>query len=421
MGNGPSPVRPKWRAVAFVEVARRCCRDLCTTVVWVESMALEQPRRNKILYIIPGLGSGGTQRQLAELVDNLDRTRYEPVLCVIHSEQVVPRAIAPQDCRSVNLGKTFRKWDVGLVLYRLCRLIVREKPALIHSFLNQANAYSRVAALLTGHRCVITSARVRVRGFWRKLDRLLEKALWRLSRVIVVNAETTKTDLVDELKVAPERIRVVHNGVDTRRFRPGGNQVEARRALGVNREGLLLGMVARYSPQKGYDTLVNAVAGLRRRESLRPLRVLCVGETTVPKTETEVRELVRAHELGEVFDLRGPQQNIEVVYHAMDVLVLPSRYEGFPNVLLEAFACGKPVIASVAANPEGLVRSGVNGWVFPTDDAEALARCLEEVVTVPGQELDRMGQRGREMVLKSYSTERMVDRVQALYSFVLGC
>ncbi|HID71815.1 MAG TPA: hypothetical protein EYP29_03615, partial [Thermoplasmata archaeon] len=129
--------------------------------------------RKKILYLIPTLAYGGAERQLVELVNNLDRDRFDPIICLIYSDQVVPKGISPRDCRLISLNKPLGKWGNVILLYRLRQVILSENPAIIHSFLNLANLYARLGALSSGHSCVITSIRVNVKGFWKSLDKLI--------------------------------------------------------------------------------------------------------------------------------------------------------------------------------------------------------------------------------------------------------
>ncbi len=381
---------------------------------------MQVDQKTKTLYLIPTLASGGAERQLVELVDNLNRKRFEPIVCLVYSEQVVPREINPRDCKLINLEKPLGKWGNAVLLYRLRRTILEERPAIIHSYLNQANLYARLGALLSGHSCVVTSVRSHVKGFWKRFDRLAEQILWRISKVIVVNSDQVKSELITELGIPAGRIQVIHNGVNTHRFRPGRDREKARQALGRGGDGFLIGVVSRYSPEKGYDCLLDALVLLRDRQVLPPFKVLCVGVETVPEILENVRRFIQEHKLGRICDMRGPYSRIEDVYAAMDVLVLPSRHEAFPNVVLEAFACGKSVIVSEAANAVGIVRPGVNGWVFPTNDAEALAECLEQAISLRREELDEMGKRGRATVVEKYAVKAMTRQIEAMYARVLG-
>ena len=121
-------------------------------------------------------------------------------------------------------------------------------------------------------------------------------------------------------------------------------------------------MVARYSPVKDHRTLLQAVHDLRA-QGRWPARakVLLVGGTTYAEARAEVERTVAQLELQSVVEVRGVTPEVEQVYHALDVLVLPSLYEGFPNTVLEAMACGVPAIVSSAANAAGVVLGGRDG------------------------------------------------------------
>ena len=369
----------------------------------------------KILYLIPTLASGGAERQLVELVNHIDRDRFDPLICLIYSERDVPLQIHPQNCKILNLEKPLGKCGNIVLLHRLRRVILRERPHIIHSYLNRANLYARIGALLSKHPCVITSVRIGV-NLWTRFDRVAERILWRKSRRIIVNSELVKEELSRVFGIPGRKIHVISNGVDTNRFRPNRAQIEARKRLGLPQEVFLVGVVARYSPQKGYDCLLNALSLLRDDQNLR---VLCIGQKTVPETFIEVRKLLQKYNLDDICELREPYQRIEEIYSSIDVLVLPSCLEGFPNVVLEAFACGKPVIVSKAANAIGIVKPGVNGWVFPTGDAKALADCIKQAMTLPKNVLEKMGMCGRKEVVVNYSSQIMARRVEKIYDQVI--
>jgi glycosyltransferase involved in cell wall biosynthesis len=108
-----------------------------------------------------------------------------------------------------------------------------------------------------------------------------------------------------------------------------------------------------------------------------------------------------------------------VVYAAADVVVLPSLWEGFPNVVLEAMAAGKPVIASDIADNRRIVKDGVNGFLFPSDDALALAECLDGIKAAGFERRREMGAAGLALVRSQYAMERMVTLTQSLYESVI--
>jgi D-inositol-3-phosphate glycosyltransferase len=187
--------------------------------------------------------------------------------------------------------------------------------------------------------------------------------------------------LVDEYGADPARATVIPCGVDTILFRPGDRD-EARARIGADTTPLVL-YVGRIAPIKGLETLLDAIADRSRAGSR--LRVLVVGgEADEPAAghEAEIRQRVEALGLREVVRFVGaqPQETLRDYYLAADVTVLPSYYESFGMVALEAMACGSPVIGSRVGGLATTVRDGVTGFLVPDGDASALAERLDAVL-----------------------------------------
>jgi D-inositol-3-phosphate glycosyltransferase len=185
-------------------------------------------------------------------------------------------------------------------------------------------------------------------------------------------------------------------GVDTALFRPGPRG-PARAALGLD-DGPLVLYVGRLAPIKGLDTLLDAVARLRDRG--HRLRLLVVGgdaDEPLDGHEVILRRQVDRLGLGERVRFVGaqPQETLRAYYRAADVTVLPSYYESFGMVALEAMACASPVIASRVGGLATTVRDGVTGLLVPDGDADALAARLAAALADPdlGWRLGREGVR----------------------------
>jgi len=202
-------------------------------------------------------------------------------------------------------------------------------------------------------------------------------------RIVAANV-VERAELLRDYGAHASRIATIPCGVDTDLFTPG-DRAEARRRLGLDDRPVLL-WVGRIAPIKGLDTLLDTVA--RLREAGRDMRLLVVGgEADEPTNghETSLRRRIAALGLGESVRFVGPQPQsvLPLYYVAADVTVLPSYYESFGMVALEAMACGSPVIASRVGGLVTTVRDGVTGFLVPDGDVEALAERIETLVGDP--------------------------------------
>jgi glycosyltransferase involved in cell wall biosynthesis len=374
----------------------------------------------KVLYLLPTLAAGGTERQAAELVLHLDRRKFEPIVVVFYGLDRVPVEIPLGNIRLYSLRKPLGKLGNLVALWRLWRIIRREKPALVQSFLRPADLYARIAGTLAGHRRIVTSLRTRIRGFWSPAWERVERILWRRSACIVSNSKAAAREAHDLLGIPEERLRVIPNGVDLVRFQPALDWRAPRAELGYAPSDLLLGMVARYSPVKDHATLLTAVAQLVRSGYWPEYaKLLFVGGTTFQEARDQVERQIRDLELESIVRAMGVTKEVERVYAAVDWLVLPSRFEGFPNSILEGMACAKPAILSDAANAEGIIVEGETGFTFPAGDVLALAACLQKVFAIPAEQRVAMGRAARTRVEGGYSTGLMVRRFEQLYEELL--
>jgi D-inositol-3-phosphate glycosyltransferase len=198
---------------------------------------------------------------------------------------------------------------------------------------------------------------------------------------LVAASVAERAYLVRHTDVDPARVAVVPCGVDTELFTPGAADA-ARAALGLV-EGPLVLYVGRLAPIKGLETLLDAVALLERRG--RRLRLSIVGgEADEPSDghEAELRRRIETLGIGDLVGFVGAQRQeaLRTHYVAADVTVLPSHYESFGMVALEAMACGSPVVASRVGGLTTTVRDGVTGFLVPEGDVTALAGRLEALL-----------------------------------------
>jgi len=202
-------------------------------------------------------------------------------------------------------------------------------------------------------------------------------------RIVAANV-VERAELLRDYAAPASRIATIPCGVDTDLFVPG-DRAEARRRLGLDERPVLL-WVGRIAPIKGLDTLLDAVA--RLSAAGQGLRLLIVGgEADEPTNghEASLRQRIERLRLEDTVRFIGPQPQsvLPVYYVASDVTVLPSYYESFGMVALEAMACGSPVIASRVGGLVTTVRDGVTGFLVPDSDVAALADRIASLLADP--------------------------------------
>lgn len=203
----------------------------------------------------------------------------------------------------------------------------------------------------------------------------MEKKLATECDLILASTEREKRHLIELYGALPQRIQVVPCGVDLERFRPSA-QRESRARLGLNGAERVILYVGRFDPIKGIDRLLAAVAQVQRETRLRLVLVGGGGEDA--PEDRALHAMCSALSLEDCVTFAGRRTHDELpdYYQAADALVLPSYYESFGLVVLEAMACGTPVIATRVGVVEDIIRNGVNGWVVEENGSESLAAGL---------------------------------------------
>ncbi|MBI1987037.1 MAG: glycosyltransferase [Nitrospinae bacterium] len=220
-------------------------------------------------------------------------------------------------------------------------------------------------------------------------------------------------------RMASDKVEVIPCGVDVELFRPISSEV-ARCQLGLDQERIVL-FVGRIDPIKGIDTLIRAMVPLIRSPGLAKgrLRLILIGGN--PQNEMENRELKTLEALASQLGVREqitffpaqPQERLVFFYGAADLLVVPSRYESFGMVALEAMACGTPVVASNVGGLPYTVADGRTGFLVPEGDAQSMAAKIEMILKDDYLRAC-MGHRGVRWA-RGFRWSRVADQVLALY------
>jgi glycosyltransferase involved in cell wall biosynthesis len=293
----------------------------------------------------------------------------------------------------------------------------RENFDIVHSYLRIPGVLARVAALGLRTRVIISERNVDLGHHWR--DMILERPLVRKTPAVIANAEAVRLHVERRLPELRERVHVIPNGIDWSPPTPDVlHAAEAFRAAHLRNARLLLGVVGRIEPQKAPHVLLDALSALPE-DILDQLQIVWVGIGVDTALTDAVTERIRSAPLAGRVSLLPPTRQIRSVYHAIDALVLPSRWEGFPNVLLEAMTDARPAVATDVGDVRAMIEPGVSGWIVPPGDAPALGRAIEALVRTEHDRLVEMGEAGSVHVRKEFSVSNLVGRTMDVYRLVL--
>lgn len=376
--------------------------------------------RTKILYLIERLARASTELHLLRILERLDRERYEPVLCVINSEASESALVPPGiPLRSLDAGWNLmhpREWKLPL---RLRRVLLEERPAIVHTFLFVANVLAPFVGRFAGRpRIVVSRDRMGIEWQANALHRLAQRAADRRTNLILCKTEAMLDEIARTEGVLRRRMRVVPNGVDTERYKPVAD-ADARRAArellaaehGIPATGPLLLAMGNLKPVKDQRTLVVALRLLRAKAPDARVAIIGQGESE-PYLRGEIAQL----ELGEHAFLPGHAEDVRPWLHAADLFVATSVSEGMPNAVLEAMASGLPLVLSdLAGHREAAAETA---QYFKPGDGAALARVLMQALAQP-EEFPALGGAARRRAETDLSIAVAMERIESAYRDVL--
>jgi glycosyltransferase involved in cell wall biosynthesis len=358
----------------------------------------------KVVHVELGRHLYGGARQVAYLLDGLAAWPGEHSL-VCAEGAAVAGAVRNPAVRQHPVP--FRgDLDVGFVR-RLRRLLVAERADLLHVHSRRGDLPAIVAGRLA-HVPVVLSRRVDNPPNWA--DRHLKFP--GCDRVVTISAGIL--EVLRQAGVAPQRLVCVPSAIDTAAFRVARDRAWLATELGIAPQAPLVGIVAQLIPRKGHDVLFDAVAEVLPRHPA--LRLVVLGRGPL---ETALAERARSLGLGEAVCFAGFRTDLPRLLPCLDVLAHPAWMEGLGIALLEAAACGVPIVASRAGGMPEAVEDGVNGYLIAPGDRPALAERLDRLLGDPAL-ARRMGDAGRRRVEERFAVPRMVEGNYRVYESVLA-
>jgi len=363
----------------------------------------------KVVHVIDELPPDGAERLLVDVVKRGSSGFRYSVLCLVRGGTLVDELEA-FGVPVFVLGRR-GKFDASL-LVRLARWLRRERPAVVHTHLFTADAWGRAAARLAGVPAVFST--VHSTNLWKGgIHRLIDRVLGRLSTRVIACSPEVGERLVKHDRIPADRVVVVPNGIDLRRFgavNPGGVRAE----LGVPAGLPVLIVVGRLHEAKGHADLLAALT--RVRKETIDFRCLFVGSG-------ELREQLEAdverRGLKDQVRFLGQRSDVPRLLAASDVVVIPSRWEGLPIALLEAMAMAKAVVATAVGGIPDAIEDGENGLLVPVGDAGALAGALGRVLRDASLR-SRLGQAAGALVRRRYDVAATALAYEGLYRTALA-
>ena len=365
----------------------------------------------RVLYVSTSTTLGGAEKTLHTLATRLDRKKFDvPAVVSLKPAGVYARKLSESgiSVASLETGRVPGPRALGA----LRALIAERKPDVVHAFMYQAVQLCRLAKFGGGFK-LVSSPRVTYRTRSRAtlaLDRILKGR----DDVLIAECEASRQYLIRRQGYHPDKVRTIYNGVEpvTRAFQ--NDIAHLRSEAGAGPKDFLIGSAGRLDKQKDHASLLRALIPLKNY--MPWIRCVILGEGP---ERANLESLIGRLGLRDRVRLLGERQDAAAWISSLDLFVLPSLWEGLPNVLLEAMALGVPCAASAVDGIPEIIRDGENGFLFAPGNPEAMARVITKIM-----EDDVLRRKvaavGRVNVAERFPLPIMVSSYESLYESVLS-
>jgi len=344
-----------------------------------------------------------------ELVRRLDRKWFEPIVMVPEEGDLTERLedkgieVIVQKFPPIIKSNPF---TLILTISRFAEIISQKKISLIHSD-NVRNTF--YAGIVGKIKKVPLIWHIRVNEGNFLIDRLLSTIA---GMIITVSLQGKKRfSWVKENKII-----LIYNGVDLYKFHPDIQPAEIAQKVKLEKTDILIGEIGEIGPRKAQKDLVKAYNIVHKEH--KNTKLLLVG-TKDKEYYDYLVNLVNRLGLSDGIYFLDYRDDMPQIISALDIVVLPSLWEGLPRIILEAMSAAKPVIASDIGGNRELVVDGETGYLFPARDPKALAEKLRDLIKNKEKRL-MMGKNARERASEYYDIEKQVVQIEELYRKLIG-
>ncbi len=390
-------------------------------------MLVNQKTNIKVIRIIARLNIGGASINSILLTSGLDKERFESILLtgIIGEGEGDMSYLAEQyGINPIIISELGREisWKSDLVaLWKLIRLIRKEKPDIIHTHTAKAGTLGRIAGILTGVPCKIHTFHGHVFHSYfgtvkTKVFIWIERILARFTDRIIVISQLQYEEFCHEIKIAPpNKFSIIRLGFDLTEFLNSDvHRGKLRRELNISEDTLLVGIVGRLTAIKNHAMFLKSAKKVS--EKIANVKFIVVGGGEL---ESEMKELAVSLEIQDKVIFLGWRRDMPAIYADMDLVVLSSLNEGTPVTLIEAMASGKAVVSTAVGGVPDIVHDGQTGILVPSGDEEGFADAIVDLLE-DAEKRKQFGELGREFVSANYTKERLCADISGLYDELLS-
>ncbi len=346
-----------------------------------------------LIFILEEINIGGTQRQMLELSHHLDKTLFAPEIWTIRGGEDF-LALANEYGVPVHFLRTDAKLKVLPAAWALWKELGKRRPPIIHLHTTFPNVWGRILGRLRCTPVIIGSIRSK-----RNVRKQKERLLWRFTHAHICNAASLEQDLLKE-GLPSERLFMIPNGIDTQFFTPSPTGLDGRAHI-IN--------VGRLVKEKNQETLLRAFALVQQKIPEAHLHM--VGDGYLREY---LQSLTDELGLSQHVTFHGASNNVKELLQGARIFALSSIDEGTPNAILEAMACGLPIVSTKVDGIAAMLVHAEHGYLVDVYQHETMANYILKILETP-QLAEKLGAQATKYVQENYSLKLMALRHEAVY------
>ncbi|MBI5676087.1 MAG: glycosyltransferase [Nitrospirae bacterium] len=364
-----------------------------------------------LLHILSSLQIGGAEKQVVTLLKYLDKKKYRVILCCFHADGPLQKEIENEAVEIIILRMRLRY--IFFALYKLIRLMKKEKIQIVHTHLYFDHLWGRIAARIAGVPVIMTTEHGR--GMWKKRRHLFfEHIANRFTDMRIAVSEDIRQIRIQRELSTPEQVITIPNAINEDDFIVSDYvRSDKRKELGINRDDLVIGTVARFDPDKALDKLLEAAALVVK--SIENVKIILVGNGPLRNNLEDHAARLR---IADKVVFTGARTDIAELLSIMDVFVISSIREGIPVSLLEAMAAERAVVATNVGGNAEVINDESCGLIVEPNDTAALARGIISLLNDKALR-ERVGLKARLRIKEHFSVKSQVRKIESLYERIL--